>query len=82
MDVAALQQSQTLTVQFKAGGWQAPVTRMVPEGDARLKLGAISVGAKSSFAMINGKTLAEGEGHYRGEKRWWVGRDLNPGPTA
>jgi hypothetical protein len=62
LDAAALQQAQALAAQFKAGNWQAPIARMIPEGDTRLKLGAITVGAKNSLAMINGKTLAEGEG--------------------
>jgi hypothetical protein len=62
LDAAALQQAQALTAQFKAGNWQAPITRMIPEGAPRLKLGAITVGAKNSLVTINGKALAEREG--------------------
>jgi len=35
--------------------------RSVSEFDPRLKLNGITVGGKSSFCVINGKTLSEGE---------------------
>jgi hypothetical protein len=61
LDTASLQQAQHLAARFKAGQWQAPVTRAIPEGDARLKLNGITLGGKTSLAVINGKTLSEGE---------------------
>jgi hypothetical protein len=61
LDTAALQQAQSLAAQFKAANWQAPPVRAVPEGDPRLKLGGITFGGKTSLAVINGKTLSEGE---------------------
>lgn len=42
-------------------GRQPPVARAIPEGDARLKLNAITFGTKNPLAVINGKTLSEGE---------------------
>jgi hypothetical protein len=61
LDTAALQQAERLAVQFKAGNWRPPVTRAIPEGDSRLKLGGITFGGKTPLAVINGKTLSEGE---------------------
>ena len=61
LDTTALQQAQNLAVQFKAGNWNLPVTRAIPEGDSRLRLGGITFGGKISLAVINGKTLSEGE---------------------
>lgn len=61
LDTGALRQAQNLAAQFKAGNWQAPVARAVPESDARLKLGGITFGGKTSLAVVNGKTLGEGE---------------------
>jgi hypothetical protein len=61
LDTTALQQAQVLVAQFKAGNWQAPVARAVPEGDPRLKLSGITFGGRVSLAVINGKTLAEGD---------------------
>jgi len=61
LDTRTVQQAQSLAAQFKAGNWQAPVPRAIPEGDNRLKLGGISFGAKTPLAVINGKTLSEGE---------------------
>jgi hypothetical protein len=58
MDTRTLQQAQNLAEQFRAGKWQPP---SIPETDPRLKLGGISFGSGTSLAMINGKTLAEGE---------------------
>ena len=61
LDTGALQQAQRLAAQFKAGHWQAPLIRAIPEGDARLKLGGITFGGRIPLAVINGKTLSEGE---------------------
>ncbi len=61
LDTGALQQAQSLAAQFKAGHWQAPLVRAVPEGDRRLKLGGITFGGKTPLAVINGRTLSEGE---------------------
>ncbi|MEI8042557.1 MAG: tetratricopeptide repeat protein [Verrucomicrobiota bacterium] len=61
LDTAALQEAQNLAAQFKAGNWQAPLTRAIPEGDSRLKLSGITFGAKTPLAVVNGKTLSEGE---------------------
>jgi hypothetical protein len=61
MDTSALRQAQNLAAQFKAGNWQRPVARAIPEGDPRLKVNSINFGGKVPLAMINGKTLAEGE---------------------
>jgi hypothetical protein len=61
MDTAALRQAQSLAAQFKAGHWQAPPARAIPQGDPRLKLGGITFGGSTPLAMVNGKTLSEGE---------------------
>jgi hypothetical protein len=61
MDTTALRQAQNLAVQFKAGNGQGPIALTIPEGDPRLKVNTISFGGKVPLAMINGKTLAEGE---------------------
>jgi Sel1 repeat len=61
LDARALQQAQDLAAQFKAGHWQAPVAQAIPEGHARLKLGGITFGGKTSLAVIKCKTVAEGE---------------------
>ncbi len=60
MDTASLQQAMNLVAQFKAGNWQAPPARAIADGDPRLKLNGITFGTQH-FALINGKTLAEGE---------------------
>ena len=61
LDTGAIQQAQNLAAQFKAGNWQAPVIRAIPEGDTGLKLGGITFGGKTPLAVIAGKTLSEGE---------------------
>jgi type II secretory pathway component PulC len=61
LDTTSLQQAQNLAARFKAGDWQAPVVRSIPEGDARLKLNGITFGGRTPMAVINGKTLSEGE---------------------
>jgi hypothetical protein len=61
MDTDALRRAEALAAEFKAGKWHAPVARAIPEGDPRLKLGGITFGGNRSLALINGKTLAEGE---------------------
>lgn len=61
LDTGALQQAQNLAAQFKAGNWQSPPAQAIPEGDSRLKLGGITFGSKTPLAVINGKTLSEGE---------------------
>jgi len=60
LDGHALQEAQRLAQQFKSGIWPHPITRAIPEGDTRLKLSGITLG-KTPLAMINGKTLSEGE---------------------
>jgi hypothetical protein len=61
LDTSSIQQAQGLAAQFKAGNWQAPANRAIPEGDTRLKLGGITFGGRTPLAVINGKTLSEGE---------------------
>ena len=61
LDTRGLQQAQSLAAQFKAGNWQAPLIRAVPDGDTHLKLEGITFGGRTSLAVINGKSLAEGE---------------------
>jgi hypothetical protein len=48
MDTSSLQQAQILAAQFKAGHWQAPIIRSIPDGDARLKLNGITSMARPS----------------------------------
>jgi len=60
LDTKSLSEVQRRAAQFKAGQWQAPAARKLAEGDSRLKLNGITLG-KSPLAMINGKTLSEGE---------------------
>jgi hypothetical protein len=61
MDSRSIEQAQALAQRFKAGGWRCPAVRTVSEFDPRLKLNGVTVGGKSSFCIINGKTLSEGE---------------------
>jgi hypothetical protein len=61
MDTDALGRAEALAAEFRAGKWHPPVARAIPEGDPRLKLGGITFGGKRSLALINGKTLGEGE---------------------
>jgi hypothetical protein len=61
LDTRSIQQSQSLAAKFKAGNWQAPVPRAIPESDTRLKLGGITFGGRTPLAVINGKTVSEGE---------------------
>lgn len=61
MDTRALQEAESLAIQFKVGRWQPPVIRVLPEGDSRLRLRGITFGAKKPLAVIGGKTLLEGE---------------------
>ena len=60
LDVQSLQEAQKMEAQFKAGRWPSLSPRRLAEGDSRLKLGGVIKG-KTSLAIINGKTLAEGE---------------------
>ena len=61
LDTASLQSAENLFMEFKAGKWKAPITRAIPDGDARLKLNGITFGVRTPLAVINGKTLTEGE---------------------
>jgi len=61
LDISSLDRAQSLAAQFKARHWRPPVARAIPEGDARLRLGGITFGTKVPLAVINGKTLSEGE---------------------
>jgi len=55
LDVQSLQAAQALAAQFKAGQW--PLLQPV---DSRLKLNSV-IADKPPLAIINGKTLGEGE---------------------
>jgi hypothetical protein len=61
LDTAAIQRAQSLVAQFKAGNWQRPAALATPESLTQLKLNGLTIGAKLSLAVINGKTVAEGE---------------------
>jgi Sel1 repeat len=61
LDTASLAQAEALEVQFKAGHWQTPVIRSIPESDPRLKLNGITLADKTRLAVINGRTLSPGE---------------------
>jgi hypothetical protein len=56
-----IQRAKALAAGWKSGHWQSPVIRVTPEGDARLKLNGISFGTTNPLAIINGKTLQEGQ---------------------
>ncbi len=60
LDGQSLQKAQIMAEQFKAGQWPELSPRRLAEGDSRLKLGGVIEG-KPSLAIINGKTLSEGE---------------------
>lgn len=60
LDVQSLQKAQTMAGQFKTGNWPTLSARSLAEGDSRLKLGGVIEG-KPSLAIINGKSLTEGE---------------------
>jgi hypothetical protein len=61
MDTDSLRRAEALAARFKAGQWRVPTARAIPDGDPNLKLGGITFGNKKALAVINGKTLAEGE---------------------
>jgi hypothetical protein len=61
LDTAAVERAHNLAAEFKTGKWRAPVVRVIPEGDPRLKLDGITSGAKQVVAVINGKALSEGQ---------------------
>lgn len=60
LDVQSLQEAQALAAQFKVGKWPSLSPRKLAEGDSRLKLSSVTIG-KTPLAIINGKTMAEGE---------------------
>lgn len=61
LDSAALQQGQKMAARCKQGQWPPLMTRVLPEGDQRLKLNGITFGTKVSLALINGKSVAVGD---------------------
>jgi TPR repeat protein len=61
LDTDTMAKGKQLAADFKAGKWQPPVARQIPEGDSHLKLNGISSGVGGPLAIINGKTLARGE---------------------
>lgn len=61
MTTAEVEHAKTIAAWFKAGHWQMPVIRVIPNGDPRLKLTGIATGLKTPFAVINGHTLSAGE---------------------
>lgn len=61
LDTQSIQEAQTQVAEFKSGHWPAISPRKIPEGDPRLKLEGIMFGSKVALAIINGRTLAEGE---------------------
>jgi len=61
MSTGDIQRAQSLAAEWKAGHWQPPVIRVTPEGDSRLKLNGIAFGTTTSLAVINGKSLQEGQ---------------------
>lgn len=61
MDTDSLRRAESLAAQFRAGHWEAPVARVIAEGDPRLRLSSVTFGTKTSLVVINGKTFAEGE---------------------
>jgi hypothetical protein len=61
LDTSSLQQAQSLATQFKAGNWQAPLIRAIPEGDTRLKLGASSSAGSPLHVVSPGKSIAGNE---------------------
>ena len=61
MSTAQVERAEMLAERFKAGLWEYPVTRIIADGDARLKLNGITIGANKSLALINGQAVAEGE---------------------
>lgn len=60
MSTADIHRAQNLAGEFKGRRWQMPVTRVIPDGDPRLKLTGVAFGMKTPVAVINGKTLEEG----------------------
>jgi hypothetical protein len=61
MTTAEVERAKILSSRFKAGYWQFPVIRIIPEGDPRLKLNGITISARQRSANINGQTVLEGE---------------------
>ncbi|HEX3717290.1 MAG TPA: hypothetical protein VH595_04920 [Verrucomicrobiae bacterium] len=61
MGTEEIERAQRLAADFRAGHWQFPNTRVIPDNDSALKLTAITISSAASLAVINGKTLLPGE---------------------
>jgi hypothetical protein len=61
MGTEDVRRAQNLATEWKAGHWQAPLIRVIPEDDSGLKLSGIVFGLKTAQAVINGNILEEGE---------------------
>lgn len=61
LDAQQIQEAQQLVGEFKSGQWPSTPCKKVVEGDARLTLNGITFAGRSSLAVINRRTLAEGE---------------------
>jgi TPR repeat protein len=61
MSTAQVERAEMLAARFRVGLWEYPITRIIADGDGRLKLNGITISASQSLALINGQAVAEGE---------------------
>lgn len=61
LDAQQIQEAQQLAMQFKNSQWPPAPCKKVVEGDSRLSLNGLTFGGRKALAVINRKTLGEGE---------------------
>jgi hypothetical protein len=61
LDTESIRRARNIAAEWKAGHWQAPVAQIVPNVDLGLRLGGVVFGRTNSQAVINGRTMQEGE---------------------
>jgi TPR repeat protein len=61
LEAQQIQAAQQLAWQFKNHQWPPAPCKKIVEGDPRLSLNGLTLGGKKPLAVINRKTLAEGE---------------------
>ncbi|HEY3854354.1 MAG TPA: hypothetical protein VGO67_08190 [Verrucomicrobiae bacterium] len=61
MTTVDVERARALAAQFSAGHLQLPPIQVIPDGDPNLKLRGVTIVGKSSIAIINSKSMSEGE---------------------
>jgi hypothetical protein len=74
MDAASIAQAKELAQRYKQRQWPPLLVRQMADQDSRLKLNGITWGGRIPLAIINGKSIAAGEGTtiQVGQKPLWI----------